>query len=290
MNLNDLFNLSTRSDDEEVNGLYMKNQQNIAFPWKLHHLLETVEREGCESIISWLPDRQSFKVHDQKAFVEQILPRYFKVTKYKSFLRQLNIYGFERITDTSPRRGGYSHTYFVRGEPKLCVNMKRHKIKGNGKARRIKAPSSPLPSPSEQPSSILNQEEHQQEATKNVLVEEDSSIMAQEKRIPNKVQNSYHLHDADALMFHGKQFHFVDFDSSLEVQEQEQQQEMLPGKNIALAPPPFSKTSLQCKFKAFLTTMMDTDFEASDMHSTITNAESMTRQYPYRRASLIFSF
>jgi hypothetical protein len=60
--------------------------------------------------------------------------------------------------------------------------------------------------------------EHHQEAAKSTLAEVDSSIMSQEKRIPYSVQDSSNLHDSDVLMFHGKQFYFVDFTArSLEV-------------------------------------------------------------------------
>jgi hypothetical protein len=280
MNHNDLTN-DTLSGDEDPEGLYM-NLPNIPFPRKLHELLETVEREGCESIISWLPDRQSFKVHDQKAFSDQILPRYFKLTKYKSFQRQLNIYGFERISDNSSNRGGYSHTYLVRGDPKLCVNMIRQKIKGNGKSRRITTPSSPLPSSSDH-SSLSHEHRHQQEATKTIIADdEDSSMAAEEKRMPIRVQSSSDLLDGDLQMFHGKPFHFVNYISSrdqsppCEIIVQQPKQQMLPANN-ALVTPFFSKpTCSKTETRAYLKTMLAPYFEVPE--------------HLPRRQSLIFSF
>jgi hypothetical protein len=258
MNHNDLTNDAQLFGDEYLDGLvYDMNRPNISFPWKLHQLLEeTDEREGCECIISWLPDRKSFKVHDQKAFVDQILPRYFKVTKYKSFQRQLNIYGFERITDKSANRGGYSHAYFVRGKPKLCENMKRQKIKGSGKSKALTSSVDQICSPSH---------EHPQQA------------MANEKRMPKGAQSSYNPHDGDTVMFHGKQFYFVDYTScrddpwsprplreGRQQQQQQQQQEMLPA-NISLVASLFSKpTRFQEESettRAFLKTMLEPYFE-----------------------------
>jgi hypothetical protein len=253
MNHNDLTNDAQLSGDDYLDGLvYDMNLPNISFPWKLHQLLEETDgREGCECIISWLPDRKSFKVHDQKAFVDQILPRYFKVTKYKSFQRQLNIYGFERITDKSASRGGYSHRYFVRGNPKLCVNMKRQKIKGTRKSKA-------LPSAVDQICSARSHE-HRQEA------------MANEKRMPHGAQSSYNPHDGDTVMFHGKQFYFVDYSSfrgndkwaPRPLREVQQQQQILPANN-SLVTSLFSKPTRFHESettRAFLKTMLEPYFE-----------------------------
>jgi hypothetical protein len=219
--------------NEYLNGLYT-HLQNIPFPWKLHQLLVDVERAGLGSIISWLPDGQSFRVYDQKAFIALILPHYFNITKYKSFLRQLNVYGFERIAaDTTNllSRGGYSHIYFDRGEPNLCVNIIRRKIESVRKLERAKTPF-PLPSSSDQ-SSILTHEEPHQEDTQNmqVLVDEESSIVAPEIRMATgRAESPSKIHAGDTVMFYGKQFYCVDNHceqslSSLELQQQQQQQQ-----------------------------------------------------------------
>jgi hypothetical protein len=101
------------------------------FPRKLHAMLDNAaEIKGFASIVSWLPDSNSFKVHDQAAFVSRILPHYFKQTRYKSFQRQLNIWGFERITKSGAGQGGYRHDSLVRTKPSLCRCMKRIKDKG----------------------------------------------------------------------------------------------------------------------------------------------------------------
>jgi hypothetical protein len=107
----------------------------IPFPWKLHEMLEAAETEGFRTIVSWLPDESSFRVHHADLFASEVMPRYFNGTKYKSFQRQLNIYGFERIR-LGPGFGAYKHTFFVRGKPSLCRHMIRVKIKKRGISTR----------------------------------------------------------------------------------------------------------------------------------------------------------
>jgi HSF-type DNA-binding len=57
--------------------------------------------------------------------------RYFKQSKLTSFQRQLNLYGFNRLT-RGLDRGAYYHELFLRGKPALCHRMFRIKIKGTG--------------------------------------------------------------------------------------------------------------------------------------------------------------
>lgn len=100
------------------------------FPWKLHMVLEASEQLGFEDIISWQGEN-AFKVHDQKRFESQIMRRYFKKTQYRSFQRQLNIYGFHRMK-VGIATGSYTHPFLVRGQSELCSFMFRTKIKMKG--------------------------------------------------------------------------------------------------------------------------------------------------------------
>jgi HSF-type DNA-binding len=64
--------------------------------------------------------------------------RYFRQSKLTSFQRQLNLYGFNRLTHGRDR-GGYYHEYFLRGRPCLSKHMFRVRIKGI----KVKAANSP---------------------------------------------------------------------------------------------------------------------------------------------------
>jgi len=80
-----------------------------------------------ENIISWT-DEGGFMVHDRDTFETEILPKYFRQTKVRSFLRQLNIYGFKRI-ESGRYRGGYVHEFFDMRHPDLIDKIERIPIK-----------------------------------------------------------------------------------------------------------------------------------------------------------------
>ena len=115
---------------------------SVAFPLKLHQMLSTVEEEGLDYIVSWQPHGRCFLVHHKKRFVDEIMPRFFHQSKMTSFQRQLNLYGFNRLT-VGRDRGGYYNPLFLRGREFLSERMNRTRIKGNG----MKA----VPSPSTEP-------------------------------------------------------------------------------------------------------------------------------------------
>jgi hypothetical protein len=66
-------------------------------------------------------------VHKPKEFVEDVMPTYFRQSKLTSFQRQLNLYGFARITK-GPDRGGYYHELFLRHKLFLSETMVRYRL------------------------------------------------------------------------------------------------------------------------------------------------------------------
>jgi hypothetical protein len=111
------------------------------FPIKLHEMLDRVEEDGNAHIVSWQPHGRCFVVHKPKEFKE-LLPSYFKLSKMASFQRQLNLYGFSRLT-RGRDKGGYYHELFLRGRQSLANKILRIKVKGTG----VRARSNPNAEP-----------------------------------------------------------------------------------------------------------------------------------------------
>ena len=111
------------------------NIMNISgtFPEILYCMIIQVEKEGLSEIISFAPHGRSFVVHNLERFEMELMPRFFiNMTRHASFQRQLNLYGFKRISE-GPDAGGYWHRKFLRGRHDLVLMLKR---KSTSKVRR----------------------------------------------------------------------------------------------------------------------------------------------------------
>ena len=96
------------------------------FPIKLYRILEEAEKDRKDDIVSFLSHGRAFAIHKPRQFVSDIMPKYFTTSRMSSFQRQLNLYGFRRITEGRDK-GSYFHDYFLKGKPKLCKKIKRKK-------------------------------------------------------------------------------------------------------------------------------------------------------------------
>jgi len=114
--------------------------QSPTFPLKLHMILDKIEKSdsNMKKAISWLPHGRAFHIRNGDIFKREILPKYFKNCKMSSFYRQINLYGFVRLT-TGCETGAYYHEYFLRERAFLTKNIARTKVKGT-KIRMTSAP------------------------------------------------------------------------------------------------------------------------------------------------------
>jgi hypothetical protein len=87
-------------------------------------MLVEMEEAGNDDIMSFFPHGRAFGIHDPERFVGEVMPNYFKQSRLSSFQRQLNLYGFTRIT-SAPNNGGYYHELFLKGRPALSYHMRR---------------------------------------------------------------------------------------------------------------------------------------------------------------------
>ena len=108
----------------------------VPFPYKLHIMLNNMDFEAAKGdlrgklIVGWLPHGKAFRVHNKDEFVDRVMPIFFNGSKYSSFLKQLNLYSFIRITD-GPDKGAVYHPNFVRNQTDMVKNIVRQRrIKG----------------------------------------------------------------------------------------------------------------------------------------------------------------
>lgn len=129
------------NDDDSIDERPARGGVTTPFPIRLHKMLDKIEADGHGDVISWQPHGRCFVVRKPKEFKE-LLPTYFKLSKMASFQRQLNLYGFQRLT-RGRDKNGYYHEYFLRGKPALSHKIQRTKVKGTG----VRARSSPATEP-----------------------------------------------------------------------------------------------------------------------------------------------
>jgi HSF-type DNA-binding len=71
---------------------------------------------------------KSYLICFLRVSLQEIMPKYFTTCRLASFQRQLNLYGFRRITE-GRGKGAYTHDYFEKGNRALCRKMKRQKTR-----------------------------------------------------------------------------------------------------------------------------------------------------------------
>jgi len=93
--------------------------------------------------VRWVPGGQKFLILDPKKFSQTVLPKYFKHSKFTSFVRQLNFYGFHKkriittdlVNDENADANSvladlgdavcFQHEYFQKDQPKLLLRIQR---------------------------------------------------------------------------------------------------------------------------------------------------------------------
>jgi heat shock transcription factor 2 len=110
-----------------------KQQEVPIFLRKTYHMIDTCD----DSICSWCEEGTSFVVKNPDTFESVIIPQFFKHSKFSSFVRQLNFYGFRKIkfadtikinTELEEKCSNFwrfKHPDFRRGREDLLIEIKR---------------------------------------------------------------------------------------------------------------------------------------------------------------------
>ena len=93
----------------------------------LTKLFQIVSAGSTDHCIQWTPKGDSFVISDPDTFARDILPTYFKHNNIRSFIRQLNTYGFRKRTNISStdEHLEFFHTKFRRDDPQGLTQIKR---------------------------------------------------------------------------------------------------------------------------------------------------------------------
>jgi hypothetical protein len=125
--------ITRRVTDEPISAppnLTMKEQQqHQTFPYKLYEMLEYACDSEFSSSLSWSADGSCFIIHDKEVMMDDLAPMFFKQTKFRSFTRQLNIWGFVRSDTLGGQKGSWQHKDFLRGRPDLLTEIERTEVK-----------------------------------------------------------------------------------------------------------------------------------------------------------------
>ena len=161
-------------------------------------MLEEIERDGLGHIISWQSHGRCFVIRKPKEFVSHIMPTYFNQSKLPSFQRQLNLYGFQRLTK-GPDKGAYYNELFLRGKFFLCHQIQRVRVKGT----LVRARSSPETEPDfRKMPPVVTSSNHVEEKHGNQLEFSE-----------NHICKDFNINDIDnngLVDFEGMSFHLID--------------------------------------------------------------------------------
>jgi hypothetical protein len=109
--------------DDDVDRTKRTTKSREIFPRRLMAILSD---STLSDVISWLPRGRSFVIIRPDALAERVLAMFLpdprSSTKYASFTRKLNRWGFRQATQ-GPETGAFHHPLFRRDQPKLCLDM-----------------------------------------------------------------------------------------------------------------------------------------------------------------------
>merc|ERR1719502_1797324 len=97
-----------------------------SFVSKLYELVSN----GPDEVVGFVDDGSAFEVRDPRRLETEILPKYFRHSRFQSLVRQLNFYSFKKV---SKERSVciYQHALFQRDHPDKLEHLKRKTSNGD---------------------------------------------------------------------------------------------------------------------------------------------------------------
>ena len=89
----------------------------------LSMLMDVLSSTSMESVITWLPEGNAFIVLNEKEFSQYVLPSFFELMKFESFVKRLYSWGFKSLNYLESKNKVFYHEYFLRDYPSLCCKI-----------------------------------------------------------------------------------------------------------------------------------------------------------------------
>ncbi|CAG8578629.1 1932_t:CDS:2, partial [Racocetra persica] len=112
--------------------LRARNENFVFAPCDKWGALRLLDGDEYKEYLTWNETGDVFVICNMDEFAQNVLPKFFKHCKFTSFVRQLNIYGFYRVSDArkskhvrSKHACVFSHSQFRRGRQDLLPNIRR---------------------------------------------------------------------------------------------------------------------------------------------------------------------
>lgn len=133
------------TEQQGKNSVSVTHPQQNGIPLFLQKTYQMISE--CDSILAeWTPGGESFVVKDPTQFAKSVIPTYFDHSKFSSFARQLNFYGFHKVqarpvrnTDvdkSKEKHVTFRNENFKRDRQDLLSNIQRS-TRGGGNATNL---------------------------------------------------------------------------------------------------------------------------------------------------------
>eukprot|EP00830_Metopus_es_P011794 TRINITY_DN2432_c0_g1_i2.p1 TRINITY_DN2432_c0_g1~~TRINITY_DN2432_c0_g1_i2.p1 ORF type:complete len:429 (+),score=53.62 TRINITY_DN2432_c0_g1_i2:64-1287(+) len=103
-----------------------KTKEKSNFLYKLYSILDKYEEYG--QVLRWEESGDMFEVADRDQLINTVLPLYFRHRNYSSFIRQLNIYGFQKGKNVNGH-DVFKQVNFLKGKKSLLKFISRNQNK-----------------------------------------------------------------------------------------------------------------------------------------------------------------
>ena len=168
-----------------------------------------VNDSSCDDLIAWDSSGNSFHVYDQSRFARETLPCYFKHNNFASFIRQLNMYGFRKLStiehgSLKNERDDieFAHPHFIRGQESLLDYIKRRAPDNQQKSNVSQPIKSEAPPPSTSTNAVVTNPNFE---TKSVRTSEFGHLLEDVRTLQNKqtslTDKLFHLEDENQALW-----------------------------------------------------------------------------------------